>query len=767
MADPFSPAPDPRINTLGMQPAQQAFGPQQLQAAYLKLLQNQQSKSQAQQQQPIRSWTQVAAGILDSAADQMQLNRLGGMMQQGNSAAATTVPGLPDPGGGGEDVSPGPVPSQAPPQSSGYGGDPTAAGSAPSQGASSQPGTTPQASGGASYDGDLPSFVKTREGFSSTPYADGKQTSIGYGTRARPGDTWISRDEAEQRLHDELGKAAAFVESKAPNAPAPAKHALTDLTYNAGGKWANSGLGNAVTNGDWATAKRLFTQYSHADGKFNQGLYNRRVAMAPAFDDAATLSSGQQGVGQVAGPGVPTAPGAGQPAPQMAGAAPGGTPPQGAPAASPGLLPADPRARQEYQAAQTRAAQLKRFPYGSPEHQEGIQLEEELQKQRLQPPQTITDPRTGQSQFYSPLTGGRPSGLPRQMTPGESEGIASETKSAHTTLTGIRGLGVTGSNLEPYTTAALKIVNDPSFQQTGLISSENQLLFERLKKQFNMPSNATPLAVLNQIRATALNSMQSGAKSFSTEGGEAARLFQSEIETMKGELPAANATAEEQIAGWNAVHRRAVKWGDDALYFNDWVKHQPSGLPTSDIHTELIKRNREFKPYEGTSLGTSGSAPPPPAAASTTPPSGPAARAPGTFPPSPFTPTPGAGLPSSFGGQPMATAAAMPRSPNPPAGGGPNVAKALGTNNPIAQSLAVGDNPFVDPDVAKSLPYTNAAAAAAVTSPWTLPAALRFPNKTVDWAASKLGLSPHETFIPKLVGIEELIRYLTHGGGEK
>jgi hypothetical protein len=40
------------------------------------------------------------------------------------------------------------------------------------------------------------------------------------------------------------------------------------------------------------------------------------------------------------------------------------------------------------------------------------------------------------------------------------------------------------------------------------------------------------------------------------------------------------------------------------------------------------------------------------------------------------------------------------------------------------------------------------------------------PNKVVDWGASKLGLSPHETFIPKLIGLEEILRFLRGEGGK-
>jgi GH24 family phage-related lysozyme (muramidase) len=280
----FSPVPsfgggqDPRINTAGLQP----FGvnPQTLQNEYLKKLLEKDSGggSRGGEQPPIRSWTQVASGILNTAADQIQLNRLMQQSQGNQSGAAAAAVGNVFGGdvGGGEEVTQGPAP-----QASGGG----------SNGATSNAGGG-GGGGGAQpvpYQGDgtpdaLVKFVKGQEGYNPNAYPDGKQISIGWGTRAQPGEKTISREDAEQRLHDELGKSAAAVEAFAPHAPNPIKQALTDLTYNAGTKWQGSGLGQAVQAGDWGKAKELFTQYSHADGQFNRALYNRRQSMAPMFD---------------------------------------------------------------------------------------------------------------------------------------------------------------------------------------------------------------------------------------------------------------------------------------------------------------------------------------------------------------------------------------------------------------------------------------------------------------------------------------------------
>lgn len=142
----------------------------------------------------------------------------------------------------------------------------------------------PSATSAGAVDPALVNFVENAEGFKSTPYADGRQTSIGFGTRAKgPNDYVGGRAEGEQRLMEELKPAAMFVERVVPNAPHSVKAALTDLTYNTGTSWANAGLGHAVKSGDYHTAGQLFAQYNHAGGQVMPGLTARRMAMEPAF----------------------------------------------------------------------------------------------------------------------------------------------------------------------------------------------------------------------------------------------------------------------------------------------------------------------------------------------------------------------------------------------------------------------------------------------------------------------------------------------------
>jgi GH24 family phage-related lysozyme (muramidase) len=50
------------------------------------------------------------------------------------------------------------------------------------------------------------SFIKDQESFVPTPFSDYKQMSIGYGTKAKKGDSTISEEEASIRLKDHMNK---------------------------------------------------------------------------------------------------------------------------------------------------------------------------------------------------------------------------------------------------------------------------------------------------------------------------------------------------------------------------------------------------------------------------------------------------------------------------------------------------------------------------------------------------------------------------------
>lgn len=131
--------------------------------------------------------------------------------------------------------------------------------------------------------GDLTSFVKNFEGFNPKAFDDYKQTSIGYGTRAKAGETNISREDAELRLSQELSKSRQQVESLnskhgydfAPNE----LDALTSFTYNVGS------LNQLTENGtrDKATIARKMLEYNKAGGEVLNGLVNRRRAEQNLF----------------------------------------------------------------------------------------------------------------------------------------------------------------------------------------------------------------------------------------------------------------------------------------------------------------------------------------------------------------------------------------------------------------------------------------------------------------------------------------------------
>lgn len=131
--------------------------------------------------------------------------------------------------------------------------------------------------------GNLVGFVKEFEGFNPKAFGDYKQTSIGYGTRARPGETTISREDAEARLAEELNKARSHVEKVnrkygynfAPNE----LDALTSFAYNVGN--INQLTADGTRKRDEIAQKIL--EYNKAGGKPLRGLTRRRQAESTLF----------------------------------------------------------------------------------------------------------------------------------------------------------------------------------------------------------------------------------------------------------------------------------------------------------------------------------------------------------------------------------------------------------------------------------------------------------------------------------------------------
>lgn len=125
---------------------------------------------------------------------------------------------------------------------------------------------------------DLVGFVKHFEGFNPKAYGDFKQTSIGYGTRARKGETTISKQEAEKRLSEELALARRQVDQYDQKYGYKftdnEKDALTSFAYNVGN------IRQLTDNGkrDKATIAAKILEYNKAGGKVLKGLAKRRQA---------------------------------------------------------------------------------------------------------------------------------------------------------------------------------------------------------------------------------------------------------------------------------------------------------------------------------------------------------------------------------------------------------------------------------------------------------------------------------------------------------
>jgi GH24 family phage-related lysozyme (muramidase) len=121
-------------------------------------------------------------------------------------------------------------------------------------------------------------FLKARENFNPNPYGDYQQTSIGYGTRAAPGQTSITRDEAERALTSEAGAVNNWINQNVTQPLTPNQRtALVDFGYNLGtGKGGLTDLLPAINKGDWQTAANQMGRYIHAGGQELPGLIARR-----------------------------------------------------------------------------------------------------------------------------------------------------------------------------------------------------------------------------------------------------------------------------------------------------------------------------------------------------------------------------------------------------------------------------------------------------------------------------------------------------------
>ena len=129
----------------------------------------------------------------------------------------------------------------------------------------------------------LTEFVKGFEGFSARPYWDNKQWSIGYGTKATGQEGPITKQEAEQRLAQELAKAREHVVSRADKYGYKLNDneidALTSFAYNVGGidQLTDSGRRSK------AEVAAKIAAYNKSAGKPLKGLATRRAAEQNLF----------------------------------------------------------------------------------------------------------------------------------------------------------------------------------------------------------------------------------------------------------------------------------------------------------------------------------------------------------------------------------------------------------------------------------------------------------------------------------------------------
>lgn len=147
---------------------------------------------------------------------------------------------------------------------------------------------------GALVPPELKEAVKRFEGYRDKPYSDYKQTSSGYGTKYQPGDENLTPEQRkaihEQRLDNELARAANIVDQFAPGLPSGTRNALISLTYNAGSAWTSAGLGQSIRAGDFTKARDIFETYVKAGGYDNEALIQRRAVEASWWGGAPVQS---------------------------------------------------------------------------------------------------------------------------------------------------------------------------------------------------------------------------------------------------------------------------------------------------------------------------------------------------------------------------------------------------------------------------------------------------------------------------------------------
>ena len=126
-------------------------------------------------------------------------------------------------------------------------------------------------------------FIKEKEGFRSHAYKDGSSYSVGYGHNGVSAGTVWTKEQADKQFLEDIKVYERYVDQYMSKYHWNANQysALVSFTYNLG----PGGLKNLTANGT-RTNKQIadkMLEYCHANGKWNQGLYNRRMAERNIF----------------------------------------------------------------------------------------------------------------------------------------------------------------------------------------------------------------------------------------------------------------------------------------------------------------------------------------------------------------------------------------------------------------------------------------------------------------------------------------------------
>ena len=127
---------------------------------------------------------------------------------------------------------------------------------------------------------DTISLIKEFEWFSPEAFGDFKQTSIWYGTPAKPWEKTITQQEAEKRLKERVARTEWVVDSLFPWLTKWQKAAITSFMYNLGDnifkKPEAQKLKTAILNRDMETIKEQMVLFNKAWGKTLPWLVKRR-----------------------------------------------------------------------------------------------------------------------------------------------------------------------------------------------------------------------------------------------------------------------------------------------------------------------------------------------------------------------------------------------------------------------------------------------------------------------------------------------------------